>query len=438
MTPLQKFNLYPLGDKFVANIPIAEDPKQRDPSKIKTFVLLDRSFSMGDNAKRLLRDILPSVFSQLAYDKEFYLVTFSNTANVAKVAVDNMKTKSVETFDEGSNLASAIKICSLIISKLSSQNPIRLLTIYNGDDQSDDATSLGAASLAEMIERKNFSVNSQAVRFFTSKAEPGVVPLARMLQVNNTAAPKLIDIYSSESDRVIARKIAQLFINDKLEYTKLLTTKNEIISKTPWSSDCVNQILLKPGNNIFWLNKYPINTLVKIGEVPAVTKVVPKPDEDPSIESDKKSDEKSEKEDVLEFKIAEVPAKFTLMPMDQKIFSEISQEFRDRLTSQLKVLKVAGTVKTSIKLSKIVDCFAETEESLMKDDDKLKSKRKSCSEPLKEILKKDIDAFDVNQKARYLKGEAVACRSVKTGFIVATLLVFCMLMGFVASKFYWK
>jgi hypothetical protein len=86
-----------------------------------------------------------------------------------------------------------------------------------------------------------------------------------LLQANSTTIPKLIDISSNESDSAIAAKITELFSSDKLEHRRVLKATDNIILKTPWDSSPASQILLKPGDNLFWLCKIPTGEL-KIGD----------------------------------------------------------------------------------------------------------------------------------------------------------------------------
>jgi hypothetical protein len=170
-----------------------------------------------------------------------------------------------------------------------------------------------------------------------------------------------------------------LFTDDKLDYHQVLQAKSKILLKTPWDSSPSDQILLKPGDNIFWLTEAPEE---------------PMSIEDTTVES------------VL------------MPPLTFANFQVLMKEIRSQVTDQLKVLKVVGTTKAEEKIAKVVEYFKETEEKLMKSDMESKAKHESqeppqqatvnrqlISEVLNDIACDQIEGLNSLQKAEYLQGD---------------------------------
>ena len=92
------------------------------------------------------------------------------------------------------------------------------------------------------------------MRFFSSEySNPDIIGLASVIQFNTINKPTLIDVNGDDHEEKIAEQLSKLFIDDGLENRFLLLSDKENLRLFPWEEKA-NQILLSPGNNIFWLD----------------------------------------------------------------------------------------------------------------------------------------------------------------------------------------
>jgi hypothetical protein len=309
--------LYPLESEYVGRVELDDKVAHPNEDLVETIVIIDRSGSMRENAQRMLSVILPLAFSILGYSdgKEVHIIPFNDCSFLKTLTISSIKRAELRA-KYGTFMSTAINVCHKNFERISNGKPVRLLTISDGDVEDVKRTSTAASEFAEYLKNGDFVINSQAVRFFTSDCQPDSTALASLLQVNNTTNPKLIDISSSETDGAIAAMIAGLFTDDKLDYHQVLQAKSKILLKTPWDSSPSDQILLKPGDNIFWLTEAPEE---------------PMSIEDTTVES------------VL------------MPPLTFANFQVLMKEIRSQVTDQLKVLKVVGTTKAEEKIAKVVE-----------------------------------------------------------------------------------
>jgi hypothetical protein len=168
-------------------------------------------------------------------------------------------------------------------------------------------------------------------------------------------------------------------MDDKLDYHQVLQAKSKILLKTPWNSTPSDQIMLKPGENIFWLTEAPAE---------------PMSIEDTTVEN------------VL------------MPPLTFASFQVLMKEIQSQVMNQLKVLKVVGTTKADVEIAKVVEYFKETEEKLIKSDlDTIANQerleppkqatvdRQPISKALNVIACDQVEGLNSLQKAEYLKGD---------------------------------
>lgn len=251
-----KLNLYPLvGNDFIGTIWMEDE---QSSNSIQTVIIVDQSLSMKESTGRLTNEILPLVLSKLSYDKSqrFHLVTFAMESLPYYVTCEEMKSLAIKTH-YGTNLSPAIQNVHSILRLLDANQPIRILSISDGEVQDGQAIEHSMRALTEYLDSSNFSINSQAVRLFTSESQPDTKALCSLLQINNTTTSQLVDINAKESNENIATKIAKLFQADNFSKYKTLFMEKQIILRYPWYSKPTSQIILLPGLNLFWLKMAP-------------------------------------------------------------------------------------------------------------------------------------------------------------------------------------
>lgn len=219
-----------------------------------------------------------------------------------------------------------VKLCynRFIISFTDPTKPVRLLTISDGiiDDRED--TERTAIALYNFLESKNFSINSQAVRFFTSANQPDTTALCSLLRLNNVTKSSLLDICVREPNDEITEKIVELF-DDGFSGSQVLKSKSKNLLKNPWDKEPTDSLRLMPGDNVFW--------------------VLGIPQEDFELE-----DEVIEKVMQPQLSIAE--------------FQIIMEEKFEHIIDHMKILKIIGTEEGSETIARILKYFMSREEEL--------------------------------------------------------------------------
>lgn len=361
--------LYPLtDDEFIGTVKVQQTPKQ-DTSLLETVIILDKSGSMGDQARRLTNEIIPSFLSKLSYNEKqvIHFITFDSVSNLYSKRIEEMKSLTISG-NGGTTMAPAVGICQQIFGTFVNDygKPIRLLTISDGEIGDMNETEKAAETFVKFLAKHDFTISSQAVRLFTSSSQPDTRGIASLLQVNNTTTSHLLDISSSESNESIAEKIADLFRGDNLANSINLTTKNKIVIKFPWEpTNTSSNLALTPGDNLFWLKAVPSNEIKISGK---------------SIEV------------ALE------------IPLTMLKFQELMKEMLDYIVDQMKILKVIGTEATEKKVQNMLEYFEKTEDNLIKKSNFPSLHQKKISKVLALIADdKNIKNLDQAQMAEYLR-----------------------------------
>lgn len=258
-------NMYPHNNDYIGEITI-DDAGSAGGNIVdyQTVIVLDRSGSMGNQVERIVNVILPKMFDKLGYRAQniINLVTFESRSETFTEARKKFPTLNIKS--EGATcMMPAVKLLEEIFDELDSNRPVRLLVISDGEIHDPLETKQAADELSQSLVEKGFFINSKAVRFFTSSSQPDTTALCCLLQVNNALPQSLVDINSALSDEEIATKMAELFLNDSFEQSKVLTASDSILCLEPWNQPASNvaKILLLPGQNIFYMIDVPTNGL---------------------------------------------------------------------------------------------------------------------------------------------------------------------------------
>ncbi|CAG9811641.1 unnamed protein product [Chironomus riparius] len=263
-----EIKLYPIEKEFLACLDTrkGQESSEQVDSKIETVVVLDRSGSMGESVEMIVNNVLPKFFELLSYDPEtiINLIAFETSTKVHKIKVgDFIKFR---MFCEGCTaMAPAVEELYKLFEQFQSNvKSLRIVTISDGEVNDKKATKDLGDKLAEYAGKCNISVNSQAVRFFTSNAQPDTTALCSLLQLNNIGNSQMIDIKEEKkSPEDIAKEMANLFVNDGLDKSKMLKSSEALFYKFPWDKDPTDQIVILPGiKNFFWVNGVPDDSQV--------------------------------------------------------------------------------------------------------------------------------------------------------------------------------
>lgn len=367
----QELKIYPLDEQeYIGTIEIEENFTKAELSTVQTIIILDTSGSMQDSARRMANEVLPLFISKLLYEQShvFHLIEFETTTYWHSVTAERMKKLLIEA-DGGSALAPALKKC-IEVFKTFTKNPVRILTISDGELMDLPESERATKELLEFLKTKNFAINSQAVRLFTSSEQPDTSALCSLLQINNITTTHLIDISTSESNESIANKMANLFKADKLSDDQSLASDTKVIFKFPWQSTPTYEITLVPGENLFWF-KGLLPNAIKIGTA----------DVQVSMQAPL---------NLVNFQAL----------MDGKLFY---------IVDHMKVLKIVGTDEANRTIKRIVDYFQEKETVLVQKSTLVRflkidsTHRMRISNLLASIEKDNVKLFNSSQNAEYLR-----------------------------------
>ncbi|KAJ6641381.1 Flagellar attachment zone protein 1 [Pseudolycoriella hygida] len=226
-------------------------------SIVETVVILDGSSSMGDTTRRFIHEIIPAVLKLISPNQKFiHLITFSHVSFYYFVGTCDLKTMKM-TQQSTTNFAPAISKLRSVFEKLNADYPVRILTISDGEICDRKRSETEVRELLNFLKKSNFTINSQAVRLFTSKQQPDTKALSSLLQLNNTTACQLTDIGCNEASAIIANKIAQLFRSDNFDGYTVLKFTQQIVLRFPWDSAPSISLILFSGWNLIWLKLVP-------------------------------------------------------------------------------------------------------------------------------------------------------------------------------------
>ena len=275
--PEYKINVHKAKTGYVAELYIAQ--RNDDQSKLKDIELImivDRSGSMGQFYTKIFQKVMPLLLEKIHYpqNKKVHFITFDSNIESRKLTKEEFMNPGKENARGCTYMQGVFQELEKIISN---QNlSYRILTLSDGELHDRLETSNKASDFYNKIKGK-YSINSQAVRFFSSNyADPDTLGLASVIQLNTIKDTTLLDVNARDDESLIADKLSKLFINDGLGNKVVLISDKQNLKNAPWEEKS-NQIVLAPGRNVFWLDdisqfnvqvndEKPVKVEIQIGE----------------------------------------------------------------------------------------------------------------------------------------------------------------------------
>ena len=247
-------NVYPSFEgEYLVKLTIPDkDPFNKLKGSCETICIVDRSGSMGQQVARIINVILPQVLTDLGYSNEkIKIFMFDDKINIFDNTINEMCRYKIFA-GGGTYMTKAIAELDKYFMT-TKNNRVRIITLSDGDlnDQAD--TLQMTSQLSHKI--KGININSQAIRFFTSNSQPDTRGLASVVQLNNINQAKLIDIHQTLDNEMTVKQIVQLFVNDGLDKSVKLTSKESILMNNPWSA-ATNHLNLSIGENTLWFKSW--------------------------------------------------------------------------------------------------------------------------------------------------------------------------------------
>ena len=395
---------------YIAETTIGES-KSGKYTNYELIFIVDRSGSMYRSYPILINKIIPYLLEKLKFpeDKPAHFITFEDY-------VDYRKFTKKDFLDCKEPAPGAIEKMTDVFPQLrkifipkNEKTPFRILTLSDGElvveEERRNVPKL-ASELSEEIKGK-FRINSQAIRYFTSSAQPDTLALASILQLNTVKEATLIDIKCDDSYIEAGDKIYELFKNDGFDCNITLKTNKECLRPNPWTEP-KGQVQLFIGKNIFWVDDFDEKTefRMKINDEEEIKMNINKGEE-----------------------------------INKANYGVILSSKMSEFLNKLKVLKIVNTEKSKKEIEQIVEIFKKFEECLESKEEeitlkdgkmasriiylqKLINKRKGLISNQMDKIKNEnrLAEFNSQQKADFLRnvdntklGKSLAKRALISG-----------------------
>ena len=402
--------MHPYKSGYIAEANI-EKSKSGKFTDYELIFIVDRSGSMWQSYPVLINKIIPYLLDKLKFpdNKQTHFITFEDYVDYRKFTKKDFINCKEEAPGAIEKMTDVFPQLRKIFTPENEKTPFRILTLSDGEivvAEERRKVPILASELSEEI-RGRFRINSQAIRYFTSSAQPDTLALASVLQLNTVKESTLIDIDYREPFDKAGERIYELFKNDGFDCNLKINANKDCIKPNPWT-DAKGEIPLFIGKNIFWVDNFDEKTEFKI----------------------KINDEEEVKMNIIKGE------EINMSNYGVILASKISEYL-----NKLKVLKIVNCEKSQKEIEQIVANFKKFEESLEKTEEditlkdgkmasrliyiqKLINKRKGLVSNQMDVMKNEnrLAEFNSQQKADYLRcvdntklGKSLAKRALNTG-----------------------
>ena len=326
--------LHSYKNGYIAEANIGES-KSGKFTDYELIFIVDRSGSMHRSYPILINKLIPYLLDKLKFpeNKPTHFITFEDFVDYrmfTKSDFLNCKEPAPGAIEKMTDIFPQLR--KIFIPK-NEKTPFRVLTLSDGEivvAEERRKVPILASELSEELKGK-FRINSQAIRYFTSSAQPDTLALASVLQLNTVKEATLIDIKWDDPYSESGDKIYELFKDDGFDCHITLKSNKECIKPNPWT-DSKGEMPLFIGKNFFWVENFDEKTEFKISI---------------NDEEFKMNIQKGEEINMSNYGII--------------LASKISE-----FLNKLKILKVVNSENSKKEIEKIVQNFKKFEDSLEK------------------------------------------------------------------------
>jgi hypothetical protein len=259
-----QLEVYPCMDSFVGKFVLAHEIKEKRSNEMRgapqTVVILDRSGSMCKEVGRITTKLVPAALRKLGYEENdrIVFITFDYVGECVEKSVADLALHNIDCRGD-TQMAKGLAELISYFPKLKPDAPLRILVISDGEVCDKDAVLVLADKLSAMFTSVGFAVNAQGYRWFTSNSQPDTSALACVLKFNTIGAVMLQDIDARKADPELVTALALPFESDGLDEFMMLRSESgkKIFLEYPWKDVNSSEILVIPGENVFWLSEMP-------------------------------------------------------------------------------------------------------------------------------------------------------------------------------------
>ena len=206
--------LYPYKKGYIAETNI-EELNVGNNSNYELILIVDRSGSMRNSYPILINKLIPHLLDLLKFpeDKATHFIAFEDFVEYRKFTKKDFINCIEPATGAIEKMTDVFPQLEKIFIPENQNKPFRILTLSDGElvvyNERVNVPKL-ASQFYEKVKEK-FRINSQAIRYFTSSAQPDTMALASILQLNTVNEATLIDINYNDSYIESAKKISELF-----------------------------------------------------------------------------------------------------------------------------------------------------------------------------------------------------------------------------------
>jgi len=403
--------LYPYQKGYIAETNIEESNVGYN-SNYELILIVDRSGSMNRSYPILMNKLIPHLLDLLKFpeNKATHFIVFEDFVEYRKFTKSDFINCTESARGAIEKMTDVFPQLEKIFIPENQKTPFRILTLSDGElvvkSERINVPKL-ASEFYEKVKGK-FRINSQAIRYFTSYAQPDTMALASILQLNTMNEATLIDINYKDSYIESAERVFELFKNDGFDLDLKIKSNKECIKTAPWI-DTKSEIELYIGKNIFWIENFDETTEFFI-----------------------KMENEEEK---MNIKYGE---NLTTTNYSSILSTKISE-----FINKIKILKLIDGINAQKEIELIIQNFKKFEDSLLKEPEdeevvlkdgklasrliflrKLINKRKGLISNQMDMIKNENKLSQLNsqQKADFLRnvdntklGKGLARRALKDG-----------------------
>ena len=229
--------------------------------------IVDRSGSMCQSYPILINKIIPYLLDKLQFpeNKPTHFITFEDYVDYRMFTKNDFINCHEPAPGAIEKITDIFPKLRKIFTPQNEKTAFRVLTLSDGEivvAEERRNVPILASELSQELKGK-FRINSQAIRYFTSSAQPDTLALASVLQLNTVKEATLIDIKWTDPYNEAGDRIYNLFKDDGFDCNIALEANKECIKSNPWT-DSKSEMPLFIGKNFFWLENYDEKTEFKL------------------------------------------------------------------------------------------------------------------------------------------------------------------------------